>query len=131
MYHTRWEHGHTGTSNSHQHDQLPCPRFQILRKTNSFIQKYFGCFMYIIYKYMSFPCGSDGKESACNAGDPDLIPELGRFPWGGHDNLLQHSHLENPHGQRSLEGYNSCGHKESDMMERLSTAQHKLYTEDG
>ena len=80
---------------------------------------------------MSFPSGSDGKESACNAGDMDLIPELGRFPGGGHGNLLQHSHLENLHGQRSLEGYNSCGHKESDMMERLSTAQHKLYTEDG
>ena len=28
----------------------------------------------------SFPGGSDGKESACNVGDPDLIPELGRFP---------------------------------------------------
>ena len=47
---------------------------------------------------MSFPCGSDGKESACNAGDLDLIPELGRFPGGEYGNLLQHSHLENPHG---------------------------------
>ena len=27
---------------------------------------------------MGFPCGSVGKESACNAGDPDLIPESGR-----------------------------------------------------
>ena len=26
-------------------------------------------------------CGSDGKESACSAGDPGSIPELGRFPW--------------------------------------------------
>ena len=25
--------------------------------------------------------GSDGKESACNAGNPSLIPGLGRFPW--------------------------------------------------
>ena len=25
---------------------------------------------------MGFPGGSDGKESACNAGDPDSIPEL-------------------------------------------------------
>ena len=24
--------------------------------------------------YMHFPSGSDGKESACNAGDPGLIP---------------------------------------------------------
>ena len=27
-----------------------------------------------------FPGSSDGKESACNAGDPGLIPELGRSP---------------------------------------------------
>ena len=26
-----------------------------------------------------FPGGSDGEESACNAGDPSLIPGLGRF----------------------------------------------------
>ena len=25
-----------------------------------------------------FPCGSAGKESACNAGDLDSIPGLGR-----------------------------------------------------
>ena len=33
---------------------------------------------------MGFPCDSDGKESACNAGDLGLIPELGRSPeWNG------------------------------------------------
>ena len=30
---------------------------------------------------LGFPGGSAGKESACNAGDLDLIPRLGRFPW--------------------------------------------------
>ena len=30
---------------------------------------------------MGFPCGSAGKESACNVGDLGLIPGLGRFPW--------------------------------------------------
>ena len=30
----------------------------------------------IPYFYWGFPGGSVGKESACNAGDPDLIPEL-------------------------------------------------------
>ena len=32
-----------------------------------------------------FPGGSDGKESACNAGDPSLIPGSGRTPgeWNG------------------------------------------------
>ena len=34
-------------------------------------------------------------------GDLGSIPELGRFSGGGHDNLFQYSHLENPHGQRS------------------------------
>ena len=29
---------------------------------------------------MGFPSGSDGKESACNAGDPGSIPGSGRFP---------------------------------------------------
>ena len=28
-----------------------------------------------------FPGGSDGKASACHAGDPGLIPGLGRSPW--------------------------------------------------
>ena len=31
-----------------------------------------------------FPDDSDGKESACNVGDPGSIPGLGRSP-GGHD----------------------------------------------
>ena len=33
-----------------------------------------------------FRGGSDGKESACNAGDLDLIPGLGRAPGGEHGN---------------------------------------------
>ena len=45
---------------------------------------------------MGFPCGSDSKESACNVGDPGLIPGSKRFPGGGHDNPLQYSCLENP-----------------------------------
>ena len=44
---------------------------------------------------MSFPGGSDGKESACNARDPGLIPGLGRFPGEGNGNPLQYSCLEN------------------------------------
>ena len=45
---------------------------------------------------MGFPGGSDGKESACNGGDPSSIPGLGRSPGGGHGNPLQYSCLENP-----------------------------------
>ena len=40
--------------------------------------------------------GSNGKESACNAGDSGLISGLGRSPGGGHGNPLQHSSVENP-----------------------------------
>ena len=39
--------------------------------------------------------GSDGQESACNAGDPGSIPVLGRSPGGGNGNSLQYSYLEN------------------------------------
>ncbi|XDA88028.1 hypothetical protein R6Z07F_017694 [Ovis aries] len=44
-----------------------------------------------------FPGGSDGKESASNAGDPGLISGLGRSP----GNPLQYSCLENSTGRRA------------------------------
>ena len=43
-----------------------------------------------------FPGGSDGKESACIAGDVGSISGLGRSPGRGHGNPLQYSCLENP-----------------------------------
>ena len=42
------------------------------------------------------PGGSDGKESACNAGGPALIPGSGRSPEEGNGNPLQYSCLGNP-----------------------------------
>ena len=42
-----------------------------------------------------FPAGSNGKESACNAGDPDLIPELGKSPGEKNGNPLQYSCVKN------------------------------------
>ena len=42
-----------------------------------------------------FPGGSDRKASACNAGDPGLIPGLGRSPGEGNGNWSQYSCLEN------------------------------------
>ena len=79
---------------------------------------------------MGFPGGSDGKESACNAGDLGSISGLGRSPGGEHGNPLQYSYLENLHGQRRLAGYSQWGLKESDMME-LSTAQPPLIRYNG
>ena len=42
-----------------------------------------------------FPGGSDGKESACNAGDLGSSPGLGRSPGEGKGYPLQDSGLEN------------------------------------
>ena len=44
---------------------------------------------------MGFSGGSDGKESACNAGDLGSIPGMGRFPGEGNSYQLQYSGLEN------------------------------------
>ena len=44
---------------------------------------------------LGFSGGSDGKESACNAGNPGLIPGLGRSLGEGNDNTLQYSCLKN------------------------------------
>ena len=45
------------------------------------------------------------------------IPGSGRFPGEGNGNPLQYSCLENPHGQRKLEGYGLQVRKEQDMTE--------------
>ena len=76
---------------------------------------------------IGFPGGSDGKESAYNAGGLGSIPGLGRSLGGGHGNPLQYSCLESPHGQRSLAGYSPQDCKESDMTEEVSTSQHSPY----
>ena len=64
-----------------------------------------------------FPGGSDGKESACYAGDLGSILGLGRFPV----EVLQPPPIFLPgefHGQRSVVGYSSWGCKKLDMTER-------------
>ena len=71
---------------------------------------------------MGIPGGSEGKESACNAGDLGSNPGLGRYPGGGRGDPFQHSFLENPHGQRA---WRATVHRvaESDTTEQLSMAQ--------
>ena len=68
-----------------------------------------------------FPGSPVHKESAHSVGDLGSVPGLGRSPGGGHGNPRQYSCQENPHGQRSLEGHNPWGCKESDMTRQLST----------
>ena len=69
------------------------------------------------FKKGAFHGGSDGKESACNAGDPGLILGLGRSPGEGNGNPHQYSCLENFHGQRIPVGYSPWGCKELDTTE--------------
>ena len=57
-----------------------------------------------------FSGGSDSKESPCNVGHQGLIPGLGRSPGGRHDNPLQYSRLENPHGETQFMGSQRVGH---------------------
>ena len=62
-----------------------------------------------------FPGGSDGKESACNSGEPGSIPGLSKSPGEGNGNPFQYSGLENSMDiDRSLVGYSSWGCKNSD-----------------
>ena len=63
---------------------------------------------------MGFPDSSVVKNLPANASDTEdagsiLGPE--RSPGGGNGNPLQHSFLENAHGQRILVGYSSWGCK--------------------
>ena len=52
--------------------------------------------LYVNYiSIWGFPCGSAGKESACNVGDLGLIPVLGRSPGEGKGYPLQYFGLEN------------------------------------
>ena len=49
----------------------------------------------ILTLYLIYPGGSDHNESTCNAGDPGLMPGLGRSPGEGNGNPRQYTCLEN------------------------------------
>ena len=76
---------------------------------------------------LGFPGGSDGKESACHAGDPGLTlrsiilyiyvprrlhPFLQKIPWRREWLPTPESLPGESHGLRSLAGYSPGGHKE-------------------
>ena len=71
------------------------------------------------YLIMGLPCGSDGKVSACNRGDPGFDSWVRKIPWR---RKWQPTLVLLPgefHGLRSLVGYSPWSCKESDMTERL------------
>ena len=63
---------------------------------------------------------ADAKESACNAGDPGLIPQFGKIPWRTKWQPTPVFFPGESHGQRSLTGYNPWGRQELDTTERLT-----------
>ena len=67
---------------------------------------------YICEYIRGFPGGLDGKESACNSGDPGSISGLGRFPWRREWQPIPAFLPGESHGQRSLVGYSRWGHKD-------------------
>ena len=69
---------------------------------------------------VSFPGGSEGRTSACSAGDPGSIPRLGRPPGERNGYPLQCSCLAEASRQRSLVGYSLWGHTQLDTTERLT-----------
>ena len=62
-----------------------------------------------------------GKVSACNAGDPGLIPGSGRYPGEGNDNPFQYSCLENRADRGAWQAIVHEVSKESDTTEHSHT----------
>ena len=63
--------------------------------------------------------GPDGKASVYNVGRPGFNPWVGKIPWRRKWQSTPVLLPGKSHGQRSLEGYSSWGHKESDTTEWL------------
>ena len=70
----------------------------------------------LLHMFGGFSNGSDGKESACNTGDPGSIPGSERSLGEGNCNPLQYSCLENPTDRGA---WWAC--KESDPTEQVVT----------
>ena len=60
--------------------------------------------VYFRTRKKGFPGGSDGQESACIAGDPGSILDLGRFPWRRERLLTPVVLPGKSHGQMNLVG---------------------------
>ena len=74
----------------------PTNCFRLAKLQNSSSGHRFALLDFTTVRLRGFPGGSDGKESAYNAGDSGSIPGLGRSPGEGNGNPLQYSCLENP-----------------------------------
>ena len=78
-------------------------------------------FIYSTHLYwVGFPGASDGKEPACNAGDPCLITGSGRSSGEGNSYPRQYFLPGEFHRQRNLEGYSPWGCKGSNTTKQLT-----------
>ena len=75
--------------------------------------------------FLGFPCDSAGKESAYNAGDVGLFPELGRSFGEGKGYLLQYSGLENSM-DCTVHGSQRVGHGKLLSLSHIPRLPHKL-----
>ena len=69
---------------------------------------------------MDFPGGSDGRESACSAGNPGSISGSGISPGKENGYPIQYSFLENSTDRGTLAGYSPWGHKGWNTTEQLT-----------
>ena len=77
--------------------------------------------------FRGLPGGSEGKASACSAGDLGLISGWGRSSGEGNGNLLQYSYLENP---MDREAWEATGHgvtKSQTIMSDSTFSFHNLF----
>ena len=70
----------------------------------------------VIQRHLGFPGGSDGKESACNAGAPGSIPGWGGSPGGGNGSPLLYGLSGEARGQRSLAGVHGVARVGHDLV---------------
>ena len=76
---------------------------------------------YLLCKNKCFAGSSDGKKSACKAGDPGLIPGLGRSSKEENGNPLQYSCLENSTDRWA---WQTTGHRVAKSQTQLSKQIH-------
>ena len=72
-----------------------------------------------------FPGGTSSKESTCPCRKYRFDPWVWKIPWNRKWHPTPVFLPGKSHGQRSLVGYSSWGHKESDKTEQLSTILHR------
>ena len=77
--------------------------------------------------FQGFPGGSEGKASACNAGDPGLIPWVGKIPWRRKWQPTLVLLPGKSHGWRILVGYSPWICKEWDTTEQLHFHFHFVF----